>query len=154
MNGDPVAGAFMDFGLFVHRNAEALLERGAGPYFYIPKLESAAEAALWRDAFLIAEHALGLDRGTIKATVLIETVPRPSRWTRSCTSCATTARGLNAGRWDYIFSMIKRFRSRPDFVLPDRSEVTMTVPFMHAYSELLVEPATRAGRTRWAACRR
>lgn len=138
VNGDPVAGAFMDFGLFVHRNAEVLLERGAGPYFYIPKLESAAEAALWRDAFLIAEHALGLERGTIKATVLIETVPAAFEMDAILYELRDHAAGLNAGRWDYIFSVIKRFRSRPEFVLPNRSDVTMTVPFMHAYSELLV----------------
>jgi malate synthase len=145
VNGDPVAGAFMDFGLFVHRNAEVLLERGAGPYFYIPKLESAAEAALWRDAFLIAEHALGLDRGTIKATVLIETVPAAFEMDAILYELRDHCAGLNAGRWDYIFSVIKRFRSRPDFVLPDRSEVTMTVPFMHAYSELLVRTCHARG---------
>jgi len=145
VNGDPVAGAFMDFGLFVHRNAEALLERGAGPYFYIPKLESAREAALWRDAFLIAEHALGLDRGTIKATVLIETVPAAFEMDAILYELRDHCAGLNAGRWDYIFSVIKRFRSRPDFVLPDRSAVTMTVPFMHAYSELLVRTCHARG---------
>jgi malate synthase len=145
VNGEPVAGAFMDFGLFVHRNAEVLLERGAGPYFYIPKLESAAEAALWRDAFLIAEHALGLDRGTIKATVLIETVPAAFEMDAILYELRDHCAGLNAGRWDYIFSVIKRFRSRPDFVLPDRSEVTMTVPFMHAYSELLVRTCHARG---------
>jgi malate synthase len=145
VNGDQVAGAFMDFGLFVHRNAQVLLERGAGPYFYIPKLESAREAALWRDAFLIAEHALGLDRGTIKATVLIETVPAAFEMDAILYELRDHAAGLNAGRWDYIFSVIKRFRSRPDFVLPDRSDVTMTVPFMHAYSELLVRTCHARG---------
>src|SRR5688572_30103941 len=145
VNGDPVAGAFMDFGLYVHRNAEVLLERGLGPYFYIPKLESHREAALWRDAFLIAEHALGLERGTIKATVLIETVPAAFEMDAILHELRDHCAGLNAGRWDYIFSMIKRFRSRPDFVLPDRSEVTMTVPFMHAYSELLVRTCHERG---------
>ncbi len=145
VNGDHVAGAFMDFGLYVHRNAEALLERGSGPYFYIPKLESAREAALWRDAFLIAEHALGLDRGTIKATVLIETVPAAFEMDAILYELRDHAAGLNAGRWDYIFSVIKRFRSRPDFVLPNRSDVTMTVPFMHAYSELLVQTCHARG---------
>jgi malate synthase len=145
VNGGHVAGAFMDFGLFVHRNAEALLERGAGPYFYIPKLESHREAALWRDAFLIAEHALGLDRGTIKATVLIETVPAAFEMDAILYELRDHSAGLNAGRWDYIFSVIKRFRSRPDFVLPDRSAVTMTVPFMHAYSELLVKTCHSRG---------
>jgi malate synthase len=145
LNGDDVAGAFVDFGLFVHNNAEVLLERGAGPYFYIPKLESHREAALWRDAFLIAEHALGLDRGTIKATVLIETVPAAFEMDAILYELRDHCAGLNAGRWDYIFSAIKRFRSRPDFVLPNRSDVTMTVPFMHAYSELLVQTCHRRG---------
>jgi malate synthase len=145
VNGHTIAGAFVDFGLFVHRNAHELLERGAGPYFYIPKLESHHEAALWRDAFLIAEEALGLDRGTIKATVLIETVPAAFEMDAILYELRDHAAGLNAGRWDYIFSMIKRFRSRPDFVLPDRSAVTMTVPFMHAYSELLVKTCHARG---------
>jgi malate synthase len=143
--GSNVAGAFMDFGLYVHRNAEVLLERGLGPYFYIPKLESHREAALWRDAFLIAEHALGLDRGTIKATVLIETVPAAFEMDAILYELRDHCAGLNAGRWDYIFSMIKRFRSRPEFVLPNRSDVTMTVPFMDAYSELLVKTCHERG---------
>ena len=135
----PVAGAFMDFGLYVHRNAEALLERGWGPYFYIPKLESQHEAALWRDAFVIAEETLGLDRGTIKATVLIETIPAAFCMDAILYELRDHAAGLNAGRWDYIFSTIKRFRSRAEFVTPDRSDVTMTVPFMKAYSDLVVK---------------
>jgi malate synthase len=139
LDGVPVAGAFMDFGLYVHRNAEALLERGWGPYFYIPKLESHLEAALWRDAFVIAEDTLGLERGTIKATVLIETIPAAFCMDAILYELRDHAAGLNAGRWDYIFSVIKRFRSRSEFVLPDRSEVTMTVPFMKAYSDLVVK---------------
>src|SRR5215216_2248155 len=139
LDGAPVAGAFMDFGLYVHRNSEALLERGWGPYFYIPKLESHREAALWRDAFVIAEETLGLERGTIKATVLIETIPAAFCMDAILYELRDHAAGLNAGRWDYIFSMIKRFRSRPEFVTPDRSEVTMTVPFMKAYSDLVVK---------------
>jgi malate synthase len=145
LDGLPVAGAFMDFGLYVHRNAEALLERGWGPYFYIPKLESQHEAALWRDAFVIAEETLGLDRGTIKATVLIETIPAAFCMDAILYELRDHAAGLNAGRWDYIFSMIKRFRSRPEFVLPDRSEVTMTVPFMKAYSDLVVKTCHARG---------
>src|SRR5215216_2683434 len=143
--GQPIAGAFVDFGLYVHRNAEALLERGWGPYLYIPKLESHHEAALWRDAFLIAEEALGLDRGTIKATVLIETIPAAFCMDAILYELRDHAAGLNAGRWDYIFSMIKRFRSRPEFVMPDRSEVTMTVPFMRAYSDLVVKTSHARG---------
>ena len=141
----PVAGAFMDFGLYVHRNTEALLERGWGPYFYIPKLESHREAALWRDAFVIAEETLGLERGTIKATVLIETIPAAFEMDAILYELRDYAAGLNAGRWDYIFSVIKRFRSRPDFVLPDRSEVSMTVPFMKAYSDLVVKTSHARG---------
>jgi malate synthase len=145
VEGEPVAGAFMDFGLYVHRNAEALLERGWGPYLYIPKLESHDEAALWRDAFVIAEETLGLDRGTIKATVLIETIPAAFCMDAILYELRDHAAGLNAGRWDYIFSTIKRFRSRPDFVTPDRSEVTMTVPFMKAYSDLVVKTCHARG---------
>jgi malate synthase len=145
IDGAPVAGAFMDFGLYVHRNAEALLERGWGPYFYIPKLESEKEAALWRDAFTIAEEALGLDRGTIKATVLIETIPAAFCMDAILYELRDHAAGLNAGRWDYIFSTIKRFRSRPEFVMPDRSAVTMTVPFMKAYSDLVVKTCHARG---------
>jgi malate synthase len=145
LDGEPVAGAFMDFGLYVHRNTEALLERGWGPYFYIPKLESHREAALWRDAFVIAEETLGLERGTIKATVLIETIPAAFEMDAILYELRDHAAGLNAGRWDYIFSMIKRFRSRPAFVMPDRSEVTMTVPFMKAYSDLVVKTCHARG---------
>jgi malate synthase len=145
VDGQPVAGAFMDFGLYVHRNAEALLERGWGPYFYIPKLESHHEAALWHDAFVIAEETLGLDRGTIKATVLIETIPAAFCMDAILYELRDHAAGLNAGRWDYIFSVIKRFRARPEFVTPDRSDVTMTVPFMKAYSDLVVKTCHARG---------
>ncbi len=139
LDGSVVAGAFVDFGLFVHRNAEALLERGRGPYFYLPKIETHREARLWRDAFVMAEDTLGLDRGTIKATVLIETLPAAFEMDAILYELRDHSAGLNAGRWDYIFSVIKRFRSRSDFVLPDRNKVTMTVPFMRAYTELLVK---------------
>ncbi len=145
IDGEPVAGAFMDFGLYVHRNAFALLERGWGPYFYIPKLESQHEAALWRDAFLIAEETLGLDRGTIKATVLIETIPAAFCMDAILYELRDHAAGLNAGRWDYIFSVIKRFRSRAELVTPDRLDVTMTVPFMKAYSDLVVKTCHARG---------
>ena len=145
IGGEPVAGAFTDFALFVHRNAHELLDRGAGPYFYLPKLESHVEARLWRDAFRIAEDALDLERGTIKATVLIETIPAAFEMDAILYELRDHAAGLNAGRWDYIFSAIKRFRTRPKFVLPDRSAVTMTVPFMRAYTELLVKSCHRRG---------
>jgi malate synthase len=145
VDGQPVAGAFMDFGLFLFHNAGELLRRGAGPFFYIPKLESHREARLWNDAFSLAEDALGLDRGTIKATVLIETIPAVFEMDEILWELRDHSAGLNAGRWDYIFSTIKRFRSRPDFVLPDRAKVTMTVPFMRAYTELLVKTCHRRG---------
>jgi malate synthase len=145
IDGGELPGAFVDFGLYVHRNAEALLERGRGPYFYIPKLESAAEAALWRDAFVIAEEEVGLARGTIKATVLIETIPAAFEMDAILYELRDHSAGLNAGRWDYIFSVIKRFQTRPDFLLPNREDVTMTVPFMQAYSDLVVKTCHRRG---------
>jgi malate synthase len=141
----PLAGAFMDFGLYVRHNAEALLDRGWGPFFYIPKLESHLEARLWNRAFEIAEEELSLDRGTIRATVLIETVPAAFEMEEILYELREHAAGLNAGRWDYLFSMIKCFRERPEFVLPDRNSVTMTVPFMRAYTEQLVAVCHRRG---------
>jgi malate synthase len=145
VEGQEVAGAFVDIGLYVHRNAEALIQRGWGPYFYIPKVESHHEAALWRDAFLIAEEALGLDRGTIKATVLIETISAAFCMDAILYELRDHAAGLNAGRWDYIFSTIKRFREREEFLTPDRSAITMTVPFMSAYSDLVVKTCHARG---------
>ena len=145
VDGEPVAGALVDFALYVYHNAHELLERGTGPYFYLPKLESHLEARLWNDAFRIAEDALGLDRGTIRATVLIETLPAAFEMDEILYELREHSAGLNAGRWDYIFSAIKRFRTRPEFVLPDRSQVTMTVPFMRAYTELLVKTCHRRG---------
>jgi malate synthase len=145
VEGRPIAGAFMDFGLFLFHNAAELLKRGAGPYFYLPKLESRLEARLWNDVFCLAQDALGLERGTIKATVLIETLPAAFEMDEILWELREHSAGLNAGRWDYIFSTIKRFRSRPEFVLPERSQVTMTVPFMRAYTELLVKTCHRRG---------
>jgi malate synthase len=143
--GQPVAGALVDFGLFLFHNARELLERGSGPYFYLPKLESHLEARLWNDVFSAAQDALGIERGTIKATVLIETLPAAFEMDEILHELREHSAGLNAGRWDYIFSAIKRFRTRPEFVLPDRSKVTMTVPFMRAYTELLVKTCHRRG---------
>ena len=140
-----VAGAFVDFGLYAFHNARRLLDRGRGPWFYIPKLESHLEARLWRDVFVCAEDALGLERGTIKATVLIETVPAAFEMEEILHELRDHSAGLNAGRWDYIFSMIKCNAERPEFVLPDRVKVTMTVPFMRAYTELLVRTCHRRG---------
>jgi malate synthase len=145
VDGEPVAGALMDFGLYLFHNARELLERGAGPYFYLPKLESHLEARLWNDVFNAAQDALGLERGTIKATVLLETLPAAFEMDEILYELRDHSAGLNAGRWDYIFSTIKRFRRRPEFVTPDRSQVTMTVPFMRAYTELLVKTCHRRG---------
>ena len=145
VDGRPVAGGLVDFALYFQRNAGELLERGAGPYFYLPKMESHLEARLWNDAFCIAEDSLGIDRGSIRATVLIETLPAAFEMDEILYELRDHSAGLNAGRWDYIFSAIKRFREREDFVLPDRSDVTMTVPFMHAYTELLVKTCHRRG---------
>ena len=145
IDGEPVAGGLFDFGLYIHHNAQALLERGSGPFFYLPKMESHLEARMWNDAFSLAEDRLGLDRGTARGTVLIETLPAAFEMDEILYELREHSAGLNAGRWDYIFSAIKRFRHRPDYVTPDRSAVTMTVPFMHAYSELLVKTCHRRG---------
>ncbi len=145
IDGKPVAAALMDFGLFAHHNAQALLDGGSGPYLYLPKLESYKEARLWNDVFVLAQEALGLDQGTIKATVLIETLPAAFQMEEILHELRDHVVGLNAGRWDYIFSVIKCFPDRPDFVLPDRAKVTMTVPFMRAYTELLVRTCHRRG---------
>ncbi|MGH2841499.1 MAG: malate synthase, partial [Solirubrobacteraceae bacterium] len=145
VDGAPVAGALVDFGLFVFHNARELLERGSGPYLYLPKLESHLEARLWNDVFCLAQDALGLARGTVRATVLIETLPAVFEMDEILHELRDHAAGLNAGRWDYIFSAIKRFRTRPEYVLPDRANVTMTVPFMRAYTELLVKTCHRRG---------
>ncbi len=138
VDGKHVSAGLFDFGVYFHRNAERLLERGSGPYFYLPKLESHLEARLWNDVFCFAQDCLGLPRGTIKATVLIETVLAAFEMEEILYELRDHSAGLNAGRWDYIFSVIKKFRERPEFVLPDRAQVTMTVPFMRAYTELLV----------------
>ncbi|MBW3652512.1 MAG: malate synthase A [Actinobacteria bacterium] len=145
VDGSPVAGALVDFGLFFFHNARELLERGSGPYVYLPKLESHLEARLWNDVFCLAQDALELARGTVRATVLIETLPAAFEMDEILHELRDHAAGLNAGRWDYIFSAIKRFRTRPEYVLPDRSKVTMTVPFMRAYTELLVKTCHRRG---------
>jgi malate synthase len=143
--GGPVSASLFDFGLYLHRNALRLLEHGTGPYLYLPKLESHLEARLWNDVFDFTEDALGLDRGTIKATVLIETILAAFEMEEILYELRDHSAGLNAGRWDYIFSVIKKFRERPEFVLPDRAQVTMTVPFMRAYTELLVKTCHRRG---------
>jgi malate synthase len=145
VDGAPVAGALADFGLYMATSAQRQIDRGSGPYFYLPKMESHLEARLWNDAFGIAQDRLGIPRGTVKATVLIETIPAAFEMEEILYELRDHSAGLNAGRWDYIFSMIKCFRTRPEFVLPDRSKVTMTVPFMKAYSDLLVKTCHRRG---------
>jgi len=145
VGGDPVAGALVDAGFFLFHNARALLADGAAPSLYLPKLESHLEARLWRDVLASIEDALGLDRGSVRVTVLIETVPAAFEMEEILYELREHVCGLNAGRWDYIFSMIKVFAERPQFVLPDRARVTMTVPFMRAYTKLLVRTCHRRG---------
>lgn len=140
------SGSLVDFGLYAFHNAHELVQRGRGPYFYIAKLESSEEAQLWDDVFTFTEQYLGLEHGTIRATVLIETLPAAFEMEEILYVMRDHMAGLNAGRWDYIFSIIKNYRGRgARFVLPDRSEVTMTVPFMRAYTELLVKTCHKRG---------
>jgi malate synthase len=139
IEGEPVAGALVDFGLHAFHNARRLHDKGLGLYLYLPKLEHHLEARLWSDVFKFTEDALGVPAGTIRATVLIETLPAAFQMDEILWELREHSYGLNAGRWDYIFSMIKCFRDDPDFVLPDRTDVKMTVPFMRAYTELLVK---------------
>ncbi|MBI4172423.1 MAG: malate synthase A [Actinobacteria bacterium] len=145
VDGEPVSGSLFDFGLYVLRNARRLLDRGTGPYFYLPKLESHLEARLWNDVMRFAEDALELPRGCMRPTVLIETVLAAFEMEEILYELRERSIGLNAGRWDYIFSVIKKLGHRPEFVLPDRSAVTMAVPFMFAYTELLVQTCHRHG---------
>jgi malate synthase len=145
VNGAPIAGAFMDFGLYAYHNAKRLLAKGSAPYFYLPKMEHHLEARLWNDVFTFTEDALGIERGSIRATVLIETLPAAFQMEEILFELREHSYGLNAGRWDYIFSMIKSYRTEPNFVLPDRTDVKMTVPFMRAYTELLVATCHRRG---------
>jgi len=144
VDGAPVSGSLFDFGLSFFHNARELLERGSGPYYYLPKLESKEEAELWADAFALAEETLAVPRGSIRCTVLIETVLAAFEMEEILHALRDYGCSLNAGRWDYIFSVIKKFRSR-DWVLPDRIQVTMTVPFMRAYTELLVKTCHARG---------
>jgi malate synthase len=145
IDGEPVAGCLLDFGLFFFHNARRLIDSGSGPYLYLPKLENHLEARLWNDVFSFAQDEFDIPRGTIKATVLIETVPAAFEMNEILYELRDHSAGLNAGRWDYMFSMIKCFRTDPDFALPDRNTVTMTVPFMRAYTELLVKTCHRRG---------
>jgi malate synthase len=143
--GAPVSASLFDFGLYLYWNGAELLARGKGPWFYLPKLESHLEARLWNDVFCFAQDELQLPRGSVKATVLIETILAAFEMDEILYELSEHSGGLNAGRWDYIFSVIKTFRDNPDFLLPDRAQVTMTVPFMRAYTELLVSTCHRRG---------
>jgi malate synthase len=145
VDGGPAVGALVDFGLYFFHNARELLERGSGPYFYLPKMESHHEAELWNDVFTHAQAALGIAHGTIRATVLIETIPAAFEMEEILYALRPHISGLNAGRWDYLFSIIKYFRDNPAMILPDRAAVTMTAPFMRAYTELLVSTCHRRG---------
>jgi malate synthase len=145
VDGQPISASLFDFGLYFFHNARRLLGKGSGPYFYLPKLENHLEARLWNDVFNFAQDELKISRGTIKATVLIETILAAFEMEEILYELRDHAAGLNAGRWDYIFSTIKKFCNQPDFLLPDRSQITMTVPFMRAYTELLVKTCHTRG---------
>ena len=145
VDGVPTSASLVDFGLYFFHNATELLARKSGPYFYLPKMESHLEARLWNDVFVAAQEGLGIPRGTIRATVLIETLPAAFEMEEILYELREHAAGLNAGRWDYLFSFIKTFRTRADKVLPDRAQLTMTVPFMRAYTERLVQVCHKRG---------
>ena len=146
VDDEPAVGALVDFGLHFFHNAAALSAHGSGPYYYLPKMESHLEARLWNDVFVAAQDALSIPQGTVRATVLIETIPAAFEMDEILYELRSHASGLNAGRWDYLFSIIKYFRDAgPDFMLPDRADVTMTAPFMRAYTELLVRTCHRRG---------
>jgi malate synthase len=143
VDGQPVAGGLFDFGLYFFHNGRELLSRGSGPYFYLPKMESHLEARIWNDAFNLAQDELGIPRGSVRATVLIETIPAAFAMDEILYELRDHSAGLNCGRWDYIFSCIKKFRNRPDFVLADRALITMTTHFMHSYSLLCIKTCHR-----------
>jgi malate synthase len=143
VDGEPVSGSLFDFGLYFYHNVNTLLENGTGPYFYLPKLESYLEARLWNDVFVLAQDELGIPQGTIKATVLIETILATFEMDEILYELREHSAGLNCGRWDYIFSYIKKFRNQPHVILPDRATVTMTVPFMSAYTQLTIKTCHR-----------
>lgn len=145
VDGQPIPGALVDFGLFFFHNALTLIATGRGPYFYLPKLESHHEARLWREVFSWVEKTLGIPHGTIRVTCLVETFPAAFQMTEILSELRDYSAGLNAGRWDYVFSMIKSFAGDPAEVVPDRDKITMTVPFMRAYTELLVRTCHERG---------
>ena len=143
LDGEPIPASIFDFALYLFHNAKALIARGTGPYFYLPKLQSHLEARLWNDVFLTAQERLGVPKGTIKATVLIETLPAAFEMDEILFELREHSAGLNCGRWDYIFSLIKTLRADPAWVIPDRAQVTMTQPCMRAYTQLLIRTCHR-----------
>ncbi len=143
LDGKPVSASIFDFALYFYHNARTLIEKGSGPYFYLPKMESHLEARLWNNIFIFAQEELGIPRGTIKATVLIETILAAFEMDEILYELREHSAGLNCGRWDYIFSYLKKFRNDPKMILPDRSQVTMTTPFMRAYSLLAIQTCHR-----------
>src|SRR5271169_5212756 len=143
VDGEPISGSLFDFGLYFFHNAKELIKRGTGPYFYLPKMESHLEARLWNDVFNFAQDALGIPRGTIRATVLIETIFGAFELDEILFELREHSSGLNCGRWDYIFSFIKKFRNNANFVLPNRAEVTMERHFMKSYVDLLIQTCHR-----------
>jgi malate synthase len=146
IDGEPMSGSLFDFGLYLFHSGKLQVENGRGPYFYLPKMESHLEARLWNDVFVAAQEAVGLPRGTIRATCLIETYPAAFEMEEILYELREHSAGLNAGRWDYLFSVIKKFRTAGhDYLLPDRNSVTMTAPFMRAYTELLVRTCHKRG---------
>ena len=145
VDGEPVSGALFDFAIFLANNHEALASAGTGPYFYLPKLEGHLEARLWNDVFVAAQQELGMQQGTIKATVLIETILAAFEMDEILYEMRAHIAGLNCGRWDYIFSYIKKFRNRPEFLLPDRGTLTMDRPFLKSYVDLLIKTCHRRG---------
>ncbi|MFI5255281.1 MAG: malate synthase A, partial [Candidatus Limnocylindrales bacterium] len=145
VDGQPVSASLFDFGLFLFHSGRQALERGSGPYLYLPKLESHLEARLWNDVFVAGQATLGIPRGSIRATVLIETILAAFEMDEILYELREHAAGLNAGRWDFIFSIIKKLRDRPGWSFPDRGQVTMAVPFMRAYTQLLVRTCHRRG---------
>ena len=143
LDGKPISGSFFDFGLYFFHNVKSLLAKGTGPYFYLPKLESHLEARLWNDVFVFAQEKIGIPQGTIKATVLIETILAAFEMDEILYELKEHSAGLNCGRWDYIFSFIKKLRNQKDVILPDRAQVTMTSPFMRSYSLLTIQTCHR-----------
>src|SRR5690606_37683318 len=139
VDGKPMSASLFDFGLYFYHNAEKLIESGTRPYFYLPKLESHLEARLWNDVFVFAQDYFGIKQGTIKATVLIETIMAAFEMDEILYELREHSAGLNCGRWDYIFSYLKKMKNHEEVILPDRSVVTMTVPFMRAYSLLTIQ---------------